>query len=140
MPASGWRPQLEGLQDRFDLIAFDNRGMGGSELIGPLTVEAMADDAAAILAAEGIARAHIAGHSLGGFVALQLALAAPSRVRSLALLCTFAHGPDEINRLLAEHFTAAEVLADPRPVERNHTAACAVQPPAVDLPSTANTR
>lgn len=61
---------------------------------GPLTVEQMAEDARALLDCQGWASAHVVGHSLGGLIALQLALDAPRRVRSLALLCTFASGAD----------------------------------------------
>jgi 3-oxoadipate enol-lactonase len=89
---NGWRPQVDGLSDRFDLLTFDHRGLGGSQLRGELSVEGMAEDALALLDAEAIARAHVVGHSLGGLVAQQLALAAPSRIASLSLLCTFAHG------------------------------------------------
>jgi pimeloyl-ACP methyl ester carboxylesterase len=59
-----------------------------------LTVDQMADDAVAVLDALGWARAHVVGHSLGGLIALNLALRARARVRSLALLCTFARGRD----------------------------------------------
>ena len=52
----------------------------------------MADDALAIMDAERCESAHVVGHSLGGLVALQLALEARQRVLSLALLCTFADG------------------------------------------------
>jgi pimeloyl-ACP methyl ester carboxylesterase len=54
----------------------------------------MADDARALIEAQGWQAAHVVGHSLGGLVALRLALAARERVRSLALLCTFARGRD----------------------------------------------
>jgi pimeloyl-ACP methyl ester carboxylesterase len=54
----------------------------------------MAADALAVLDAEGIAAAHVVGHSMGGSIATALAIAAPSRVRSLALLCTFRRGRD----------------------------------------------
>jgi pimeloyl-ACP methyl ester carboxylesterase len=54
----------------------------------------MAEDALALLDAEGWTSAHVVGHSLGGLVALAVALAAPGRVRSLSLLCTFAAGWD----------------------------------------------
>jgi hypothetical protein len=51
-PAEVWRFQLEGLQDRYRLTAFDNRGVGRTPLPeGPLSVAAMADDAAALLRA-----------------------------------------------------------------------------------------
>jgi pimeloyl-ACP methyl ester carboxylesterase len=52
----------------------------------------MADDARALLDAQAWESAHIVGHSLGGPVAIHLALTARDRVRSLALLCTFARG------------------------------------------------
>jgi pimeloyl-ACP methyl ester carboxylesterase len=52
----------------------------------------MAQDALAILDHAHIPKVHVVGHSLGGQVALQLALAQPQRVASLALLCTFADG------------------------------------------------
>ncbi len=90
----GWRPQLDALADRHTLIAFDNRGIGASTLgAGPLAVEAMAADALAILDAEGLERCHVVGHSMGGLIAQAIALAAPGRVASLALLCTFPDGP-----------------------------------------------
>lgn len=88
----GWRPQVEELAPAFSLITFDNRGMGGSSRGRALSVEAMAEDVLAIMDAEGVETAHVAGHSMGGLIAQQVALAAPGRVRSLALLCTFATG------------------------------------------------
>ncbi|HVJ81762.1 MAG TPA: alpha/beta hydrolase [Planctomycetia bacterium] len=90
---SGWTPQTEALKDRFACLSFDNRGIGRSMPQGaPITVERMAADALAVMDAAGWESAHVVGHSLGGLVALQLALAARSRVRSLALLCTFSGG------------------------------------------------
>jgi pimeloyl-ACP methyl ester carboxylesterase len=51
-PAEAWQPQLDGLSDRYRVTAFANRGAGQTPLPDdPLTVEMMADDAAAILAA-----------------------------------------------------------------------------------------
>jgi len=90
-----WLPQTSALADRFCCVSYDHRGMGRSTAPRtPVTVAAMADDALALLDAAGARRAHVVGHSLGGLVAQQLALQAPARVRSLALLCTFARGRD----------------------------------------------
>ena len=51
-PAEGWQLQLEGLADRYHLIAFDNRGTGRTSLPEePLSVTTMADDAGALLRA-----------------------------------------------------------------------------------------
>jgi 3-oxoadipate enol-lactonase len=57
-----------------------------------LSIEAMADDALEILDAECIDRCHVVGHSMGGLIAMQLALTSPRRVKSLSLLCPFPDG------------------------------------------------
>ena len=89
----GWRPQIDGLGDRFTLIAFDNRGIGGSTMPGDaLTIPDMASDALALMTAIGFERFHVVGHSMGGLIAQAMALDQPARIASLALLCTFAHG------------------------------------------------
>jgi pimeloyl-ACP methyl ester carboxylesterase len=90
----GWKPQTDALADRFRCLSFDNRGMGKSQPIGdgPISVEQMADDARVLMDAQGWESAHVVGHSLGGPVALHLALTHRPRVRSLALLCTFGSG------------------------------------------------
>jgi pimeloyl-ACP methyl ester carboxylesterase len=91
----GWRPQIDALSAHYRCLSFDNRGLGRSQPLGaPLTVEQMAEDARALLVATSWTSAHVVGHSLGGLIALQLALDAPDRVRSLALLCTSACGRD----------------------------------------------
>jgi pimeloyl-ACP methyl ester carboxylesterase len=93
--ASGWRRQVEGLRGRFQCAVFDNRGVGRSSPADrSLTVAQMAEDGLAVLDALGWPSAHVIGHSLGGLIAQELALRAPTRVRSLALLCTMRRGPD----------------------------------------------
>jgi len=90
---SGWRPQMDGLADRYRLLAWDHRGLGRSTMgRDPLTIERMGKDALALMDAAGFERAHVVGHSMGGVIAPQIALDAPRRVRSLALLCTFDLG------------------------------------------------
>src|SRR6185503_16008027 len=90
-----WRPQVEALQGRFQTLLFDNRGIGKSTpCAGPISIEAMAEDARALMDAVGWESAHVIGHSMGGVIAQQLALDCPKRVRSLSLLCTFARGKD----------------------------------------------
>ena len=91
----GWRPQVDALSRHFTCISFDNRGIGASLLEdGALSIDAMAGDAIAIMDAEGIDRFHVVGHSMGGVIAQAVALQAPTRVRTLSLLCTFARGRD----------------------------------------------
>jgi pimeloyl-ACP methyl ester carboxylesterase len=91
----GWTPQIDALATRYECVAFDNRGLGASQPRGcAITVEQLAEDAAAIMDARRWESAHLVGHSLGGLIALHLALSSRPRVRSLALLCTFARGRD----------------------------------------------
>lgn len=88
-------PLIEVLQQRYMCLSFDNRGIGKSQPAAmKLTVERMAADALALMDHVGWESAHIVGHSLGGLIALQLALTAKQRLRSLTLLCTFARGAD----------------------------------------------
>jgi pimeloyl-ACP methyl ester carboxylesterase len=90
---SGWTPQVEGLCGSYRCLTFDNRGMGASQPAGaPVTVEQMAQDTLWLMDQAGWPSAHLVGHSLGGPVAMEMALTAPDRVRSLALLCTVARG------------------------------------------------
>lgn len=88
-------PQIEILMKQYACLSFDNRGIGASQPVGrPLTVSQMAADALALIDKAGWRSAHVVGHSLGGLIALQLALNAKSRVRSLSLMCSFARGAD----------------------------------------------
>jgi pimeloyl-ACP methyl ester carboxylesterase len=90
--ALGWGPLLPVFQERFRVIAFDNRGAGRSAAPpGPYTTRQMAADAAALLDHLGIARAHVIGHSLGGMIAQELALAYPERVDRLVLVASLAY-------------------------------------------------
>jgi pimeloyl-ACP methyl ester carboxylesterase len=69
------------------VIRYHRRGFAGSDRVaGPFTTEQQAADAHALLAALGVGRAHVVGHSYGAVIALQLALDAPPLVHSLALL------------------------------------------------------
>jgi pimeloyl-ACP methyl ester carboxylesterase len=93
--------QIAGLAQEYRVIAIDNRGSGLSDKPdAPYSMEMMADDAAGLLAALGIDRAHIYGISMGGMIAQHLALRHPEAAASLVLACTSSGGrlaepPDE---------------------------------------------
>lgn len=100
-PGDMWYRVVARLAPEFRTIRYDNRGVGRTGVPpGPYSVATMAADALAVLDAAGEASAHVVGASMGGLIAQELALAAPDRVRSLALACThpgLAHGvmPDQ---------------------------------------------
>ena len=84
-----WFRVLPALEDRFRVIYFDNRGVGQSSVPpGPYPIPLLAADAAAVLDAAGVARAHVFGISMGGMIAQEFALQYPDRVQKLALGCT----------------------------------------------------
>ena len=86
-----WADQAPVLAGRHRVIAYDLRGMGGSERGSEeISVASLAGDALALLEALDVQRAHVLGYSLGSAVAQELALAAPERVASLVLYCTWA--------------------------------------------------
>ena len=85
-----WQFQLDGLADRYRVTAFDNRGAGRTAMPdGRVSVEEMADDAAAVLRALGISSAHVAGFSGGSIASQELALRHTELVRSLVLQSTW---------------------------------------------------
>jgi pimeloyl-ACP methyl ester carboxylesterase len=76
-----------GLVERYRLISYHQRGQAGStHSRAPVSFAQHAADAAALLGHLDVGRAHVAGHSSGGAIALQLALDCPDRVHTLTLL------------------------------------------------------
>jgi pimeloyl-ACP methyl ester carboxylesterase len=91
-----WRWQIPVLAERFRTIAYDTRGTGRSAVPAePYGIDDLAADAAEVLDGR---TAHIVALSMGGYVALTLALARPELVRSLFLVVTGAGGPDRVPR------------------------------------------
>jgi pimeloyl-ACP methyl ester carboxylesterase len=75
------------LADRYRLVTYHRRGYGSSARAdAPAGIAMQAADAVELLDHLGSAKAHVVGYSYGGPIALQLALASPERVHSLALL------------------------------------------------------
>ena len=96
-PSCMWHRSRPVLANRYRTIAFDNRGVGQSDVPpGIYSIALMASDAAAVMDAAGVESAHVFGVSMGGMIAQELALQYPSRVRSLILGCTAAGGPHAV--------------------------------------------
>ena len=85
----GWFFQTRAFKKHFQVMIFDNRGLGKTDGRGsPFTIETMADDTVGLLDHLGIERAHVLGMSLGGIVAQEVAINHPERVNKLVLTCT----------------------------------------------------
>jgi pimeloyl-ACP methyl ester carboxylesterase len=92
-----WDPRVvDGLATKRHVIAFDNRGVGGSGGATPKTVEEMARDAVAFIAALGFNEVDLLGFSLGGFVAQVIAQQQPRLVRKIILAGTGPAGGEGI--------------------------------------------
>jgi 3-oxoadipate enol-lactonase len=91
-----WREQIPVFARDFRTIAFDTRGTGRSHVPDePYGIDELAQDAAEVLDGR---TADVVGLSMGGYVALTLALARPELVQSLVLVGTGAGGPDRVPR------------------------------------------
>jgi 3-oxoadipate enol-lactonase len=118
---TAWGPQLRGLSDRFRCIAWDMPGYGDSELLEPLTFEAIADRLVGLLDTLAIERADLVGLSFGGMQAMHAALRHPERVNRLVLA-------DTSPRFGANGTTAAEwTAARMEPLDRGETPADAAE-------------
>lgn len=92
----GWvfHQQLPALASHFDVLTFDNRGVGDSDKPDePYSIDLFARDTLGLMDALEIDRAHVLGVSQGGMTALQMALNAPDRVDRLVLCATTHGGP-----------------------------------------------
>ena len=86
-----WDAVVPHLLPAFRLLRIDTRGHGASDASeGDYSLGMLAADVAAAMDAAGIGQAAVAGVSLGGMIAMQLALDRPDRVSALALICTSA--------------------------------------------------
>jgi len=107
-----WDEVVPLLKDDFDLILPDLRGFGESDAPSAAwTMNDLAADLAALLDHLGIESAFLAGHSMGGYLALAFAAAHPARVRGLALVSSQA-AADAPERKTARYAQAMQIAED----------------------------
>ena len=107
-----WDAQVEALAATHRVVRFDARGFGGSAAgDGPLTMERIADDGAALLDHLGIEKAVVGGCSMGGYAAFAFVRRHPQRLAGLVLQDTRA-GADTAEAKAGRSTLAAKVLAE----------------------------
>ena len=102
--SQSWLPVLDVLAEYFKLIIFDNRGVGKTKYPkGNFQISTIAKDAVCLLKELGIEKADILGHSMGGFIAQEIAIKYPQKVNKLILIstCSILSGK---NKLIFENF------------------------------------
>jgi pimeloyl-ACP methyl ester carboxylesterase len=109
---TAWALQFEALARHFDVVVFDNPGVGQTRgFDAPYTTELFADVAAGLLDELGVERAHVVGASMGGTIAQQIALRHPERVRSLQIHCSWGRCDAYLAELFRSWQACAERLA-----------------------------
>jgi pimeloyl-ACP methyl ester carboxylesterase len=91
-----------------EVVLFNNTGVASSSGLVPESIEAMASDALSFIEALGLRETDLLGHSMGGLVIQEMALARPDLVRRLVLVGTGPRGGVDIGNLpawVAELFT-----------------------------------
>ncbi|MCX5751763.1 MAG: alpha/beta hydrolase [Candidatus Saganbacteria bacterium] len=113
---SCWGGVVKSFSKRFQTIVFDNPGSGRSSIFKkPHTIRHLADDAVKLLNYLGIKRAHLIGHSMGGYIAQEIAINYPKRVNKLILEGT-APVSSSRNNVLFSGF--AKKLKEKEPIEK----------------------
>jgi 3-oxoadipate enol-lactonase len=99
-----FEPQIAALKGRYRCIAYDHRGQGRSaDGIGhAIDMDTLAADAVALIEVLRLSPVHFCGLSMGGFIAMRLAITRPDLIRSLILLETSADPEPIENRLKYE--------------------------------------
>lgn len=106
---TSWNEVASILEDHFDVILPDLRGFGESTTVEtPYSISDMADDIAGLLDSLGLEQAVIAGHSMGGYVALSFLKKYPEKVSGFGLISSQA-AADTPERKDGRYKTAVEV-------------------------------
>lgn len=131
-----WAPQIEALEWRYRVLAFDMRGHGMSAAPeGPYSLEMLAGDVAALAGHLGIDRFRYLGLSIGGMIGQMLALRHPDRLDGLVLASTTSRTPEQARLLWDERIAAVKAGGMATQVaatlERWFTPLCREQRPAL---------
>ena len=117
--SDSWLPLLPALARRFQVLIFDNRGVGRTRDDGrPLTAELMADDVIALSDALGLKKPHVLGASMGGAIAQCIGVRHPEKVNKLVMVVSTAKWRAALVQVmlgflaLREHAIEEELVTD----------------------------
>jgi pimeloyl-ACP methyl ester carboxylesterase len=107
---SAWKHQVSAFKKHYQVITFDNRGVGKSDKPkGSYSPTLMAEDTIQLMDFLEIKKAHILGMSMGGLIAQEVAINYPERILKLILASTFACWDNEANGPTPEMLAVAEL-------------------------------
>lgn len=108
-----WDPAVtDGLAKHFQVILFDNKGIGASSGETPDNIDVMAHDAIAFINALGLKKINMLGFSMGGFVAQRIALIAPELINRLILAGTGPKGGSGITDIVKPLTESFSIVGD----------------------------
>jgi len=108
-----WDDQIPAYSQHFRCLTFDNRGVGQTDVTPRgFTIDDMAADTFGLMDALGIRHAHVSGTSMGGSIAIAMAIKAPERLRSLSLHSTMGRQYPQI-KLRYQILIRVTELGDP---------------------------
>jgi aminoacrylate hydrolase len=99
--AGFWSAQVAAFSPSFRLLTFDHRGVGRSSGVPPYSVAQWSDDVLELLDHAGVERVHLVGHSTGGIIGQQFAMAHAKRLHSLTLCGTWLKPDARFRELFA---------------------------------------
>ncbi len=108
-----WAEVLDVLTQHYSVLIFDNRASGQSEFSGkPFSIQDMAEDLSCLMEKLSISSAYLLGHSMGGAIAMSLALSHPEKVKKMAVLCSSACFSERVKKMFQTQVRLLE-LATP---------------------------
>ena len=111
--SQSWEPIISGLSQHYLVITLDNRGVGRTKPqdIG-ISIQQIANDCIALIRHLGLSSVNLLGHSMGGFVALELAMRHPDSINKLILSATSASNSRRNNALFSNWASCLETGID----------------------------
>jgi pimeloyl-ACP methyl ester carboxylesterase len=110
MNQNGWQSQIARFKKRYQVITFDNRGVGkSSKPKGPYYPKMMAEDTIQLMDYLNVKEAHLVGVSMGGLIAQEIATRYPERVVKLILASTWSGQDNDTNGITPAMLEAAKL-------------------------------